>query len=368
MLSNVEEIKNGLLNDEYLDKDIYLSYNGRPITVEELGNLSEYAVIRVYERLYGGKGGFGSMLRAIGSQIEKTTNHEMCRDLTGRRMRDVNAEKKLREWYEKATDREREKAKLYIERRKKRQQILEEGPLPNHKFEDPKFMRQKEKITTDLQDAIESNILTYKAIYINFSLDPTAVHKVIAKQIHAKETKKMEQQKCKTWLEKYDEIEVSSSEESDQAEGDKENEITQDFLVDKLESIIANFDENEASSSEDVVIEEGNQVAEPVLSEETESRAEKRKAPLETDPLSEEKKKKVIEAPPLTEDEIKSAETPKDLESYSLEALKSTLTARGVKCGGSLSERAQRLFLIRDLKPDQYPKNLLAKGPKNAPP
>ena len=41
----------------------------------------------------GGKGGFGSMLRAIGAQIEKTTNHEACRDLSGRRMRDVNNEK-----------------------------------------------------------------------------------------------------------------------------------------------------------------------------------------------------------------------------------------------------------------------------------
>lgn len=38
--------------------------------------------------------GFGSMLRAIGAQIEKTTSREACRDLSGRRMRDVNNEKK----------------------------------------------------------------------------------------------------------------------------------------------------------------------------------------------------------------------------------------------------------------------------------
>ena len=37
--------------------------------------------------------GFGSMLRSIGAQIEKTTNHEALRDLSGRRMRDVNNEK-----------------------------------------------------------------------------------------------------------------------------------------------------------------------------------------------------------------------------------------------------------------------------------
>ena len=44
-------------------------------------------------RLCGGKGGFGSMLRALGAQIEKTTNHEAMRDLSGRRVRDVNNEK-----------------------------------------------------------------------------------------------------------------------------------------------------------------------------------------------------------------------------------------------------------------------------------
>lgn len=37
--------------------------------------------------------GFGSMLRALGAQIEKTTNREACRDLSGRRLRDVNHEK-----------------------------------------------------------------------------------------------------------------------------------------------------------------------------------------------------------------------------------------------------------------------------------
>lgn len=48
----------------------------------------------IFPRVLGGKGGFGSMLRAIGAQIEKTTSREACRDLSGRRIRDVNNEKK----------------------------------------------------------------------------------------------------------------------------------------------------------------------------------------------------------------------------------------------------------------------------------
>lgn len=50
--------------------------------------------IHIIPRVLGGKGGFGSMLRAIGAQIEKTTNREACRDLSGRRLRDINEEQR----------------------------------------------------------------------------------------------------------------------------------------------------------------------------------------------------------------------------------------------------------------------------------
>ena len=59
-----------------------------------MDDVLDVSKIRFHPRLVGGKGGFGSMLRAIGARIEKTTNHEACRDLNGRRMRDVNNEKK----------------------------------------------------------------------------------------------------------------------------------------------------------------------------------------------------------------------------------------------------------------------------------
>ena len=55
--------------------------------------------------LRGGKGGFGSLLRAIGAQIQKTTNHEAMRDLSGRRQRDVNNEQRVREYAAKQGER-----------------------------------------------------------------------------------------------------------------------------------------------------------------------------------------------------------------------------------------------------------------------
>lgn len=60
------------------------------------------------------------MLRAIGAQIEKTTNREACRDLSGRRLRDIREEQRLRNWAaaqpqreEEARRRKEEKLKRY---------------------------------------------------------------------------------------------------------------------------------------------------------------------------------------------------------------------------------------------------------------
>lgn len=54
--------------------------------------------VAVFWRLCGGKGGFGAMLRGgpTGLRIKKTTNFDACRDLSGRRLRNTNAEQQLR--------------------------------------------------------------------------------------------------------------------------------------------------------------------------------------------------------------------------------------------------------------------------------
>ena len=38
--------------------------------------------------------GFGSLIRAMGKSTQKSQNTEACRDLSGRRMRDISTEKK----------------------------------------------------------------------------------------------------------------------------------------------------------------------------------------------------------------------------------------------------------------------------------
>lgn len=123
----------------------YLEQNGKRIQ----GNLLSEYPLHVRLRLLGGKGGFGSMLRAIGAQIEKTTNREACRDLSGRRLRDINEEKRLKAWLDKQGERERE-----AEERKKRK-IEKLLAVPKHEFKDEGYEAARSKLTEKVCDAVE---------------------------------------------------------------------------------------------------------------------------------------------------------------------------------------------------------------------
>ncbi len=68
---------------------------------------------------------------------------------------------------------------------------------------------------------------------------------------------------------------------------------------------------------------------------------------------------KESETKPLDLDSFSSVE---DLMSLGLDTLKSHLFAMGVKCGGTLHERATRLFSLKGIDRSNYPKNLLAKN------
>ena len=60
------------------------------------------------------------------------------------------------------------------------------------------------------------------------------------------------------------------------------------------------------------------------------------------------------------EETIAASTSARQLEELGLEVLKAELTKRGAKCGGSLSDRAARLFLIKSMSPDEIPAKLKA--------
>lgn len=70
-----------------------------------------FPAVHLLLRLVGGKGGFGSLLRGAATKAgqKKTSNFDACRDMSGRRLRHVNAEKKLEEWRAEEEERRLEK-------------------------------------------------------------------------------------------------------------------------------------------------------------------------------------------------------------------------------------------------------------------
>jgi len=106
--------------------------------------------------LPGGKGGFGSLLRAIGAQIEKTTNHEAMRDLSGRRQRDVNNEKRVRDYVAKQGEREREEREKKEVKLEKLRRLAEGENKGKHDFSDPLYDKARSETEERVHDAVEA--------------------------------------------------------------------------------------------------------------------------------------------------------------------------------------------------------------------
>jgi len=87
-----------------------LTYGGRPVASAAAARLlAPAATLDLSLRLAGGKGGFGALLRGQGRDGKITDNFDACRDLQGRRIRQVEAEQKLKDWAAQAKERELEK-------------------------------------------------------------------------------------------------------------------------------------------------------------------------------------------------------------------------------------------------------------------
>lgn len=132
------------------NEDLFVTINGKAVssdsTLENIDN-----VVRVFTKLVGGKGGFGSMLRAIGAQIEKTTNREACRDLSGRRLRDINEEKRLRKWLEGQEEREREAAER---KQKKLERLIAEPKIDVNLH--PSYERERQELPKRVSAALDA--------------------------------------------------------------------------------------------------------------------------------------------------------------------------------------------------------------------
>ncbi|XP_037796725.1 replication stress response regulator SDE2-like [Penaeus monodon] len=141
------DIFEALVGREGEIQDVVLQSKGQILSSSSV--ILEDETVTATLRLPGGKGGFGSMLRAIGAQIEKTTNREACRDLSGRRLRDINEEKRLKEFISKKSEREREMQE------RKRQKFEKLKETPKHIFQDESYYQQREVREKNLYDSLD---------------------------------------------------------------------------------------------------------------------------------------------------------------------------------------------------------------------
>nr|SVE75564.1 EOG090X0OE5 [Daphnia dolichocephala] len=316
--------------------------------------------VRTSVALVGGKGGFGSMLRAIGAQIEKTTNREACRDLSGRRLRDINEEKRLKDWVSKQADREKEREDR---KQKKLEKLRQEY---HHEFHDPEYFRVRSEVLDNVNEALEQGI---QASSSTADEPPPKKHRTSDDRPAVK--------KPAFWIGVSDDEVDSSEDESKPSSNSSCKSEEGETKVPEISCQAA--DEPQAESSETL-----NETVSPSTPEEANiPSASATEATVDTPSMNEPTPEELvpISIPAVSEQIVATTPTApeptvflpinlldfdssKALELLGLNHLKHELQRLGLKCGGSLSERASRLFTIKGLSPDEIDPSLLAKPPK----
>jgi len=140
------------------DEQKISTYSGKYFKNEDklitsIGPQHDFQITNLSVSVLGGKGGFGSMLRAQGGKMssKKTTNVESCRDLQGRRLKTINEATKLVEYLNKESERKR-KRKEEID--KKIEEGLKVPSKKRHRFDDMEYFENHDKIMENIKGAV----------------------------------------------------------------------------------------------------------------------------------------------------------------------------------------------------------------------
>jgi len=117
----------------------------------------------------GGKGGFGSLLRNAKS-LKKTTNFGSCRDLNGRKLRDVQNEKKLAEWTENQQKLSEVHSKAKHQKKDKEELIVHKNTIisieksQNKNKDDASCLTETKTISLRVSESVEKGLAKQKQI------------------------------------------------------------------------------------------------------------------------------------------------------------------------------------------------------------
>ncbi|WOL15425.1 hypothetical protein Cni_G24206 [Canna indica] len=360
-------------------------------------------------RLRGGKGGFGSLLRGAATKAgqKKTNNFDACRDMSGRRLRHVNAEKKLEEW--KAEEEERRLEKLAEDfLKKKAKEVKKNSTAAVEKYLE-KYREDTEKCMEDVEESVRQSFALYKESKRKFL------------PLSEPSSKRLKKWLGKKKMEESDSESDDSEDDDDSDNGDKKSVVLDDrnnsngndgnegcsasgsfsnansdgesLGGGSAKSNIEDVNRDDVSSSPDMEhgfgIRDSNSESDEVIEskpgaheetgdqndavsglknmlEESESKleieiqlelVEKEPEPFNMDKVI---KSAIVSSmeEPFDFNKYNSAE---ELEALGMEVLKTMLQKHGLKCGGTLQQRASRLFLLKTTPLGKLPKKLLAK-------
>ncbi|NXH49989.1 SDE2 regulator, partial [Dicaeum eximium] len=362
------------------EESLYVKCNGQLANDED--ELQSGVVYSLEPRLCGGKGGFGSMLRALGAQIEKTTNREACRDLSGRRLRDVNHEKAMAEWVKKQAEREAEKEQRRLERLQRK---LAE---PRHAFADPEYERQYREMAERQEESLRIGL---QVIASKAASSESGKSRKRPGEPGKSETKS-EKRNC-AWP-GLDEATGSGCEDGNKDDspcasdrscpsGSSANGSVGSSDECSSSSVASAEDSPSTSASEKPLEQpegpgrdlQGEMCADgqaEILSEENSKMTQAQGKNGVTQTQKEEQENVPAKAQETNQSQSTEVEpidllafnSAAELEALGLEKLKMGLMSLGLKCGGTLKERAARLFSVRGLSRDQIKPSLFAKPPK----
>ncbi|KAE8664913.1 Autophagy 6 isoform 1 [Hibiscus syriacus] len=403
---HVGDVKHRIQEITQIPIDFHRLIRGHQLNDESVISQSN-ATLNFSLRLLGGKGGFGSLLRGAATKAgqKKTNNFEACRDMSGRRLRHVNAEKRLEEW--KAEEEQRKLEKMAEDFIKKKAKTGKKGvgDVAAEKYV-AKYREESARCVAVVEESVRAACQNRKRKAVPGGADP---------------------KKLKIWMGKSKVVE-SDSDYDDSSEDEEENEKSV-VLNNGNHSDYSKATEGSSGSvsggNHDIEIsggassetgsEEGKEV---VVHQSSESCGEDANAMVEADVIAgnEQGQAEMLEhygiktedpveivsqhfnvpvaetedgnklnnevncssnpesgvceetvvsnaniaepEKPLNFDDFNSSE---EMEILGLERLKSELQARGLKCGGTLQERAARLFLLKSTPFNKLPKKLLAK-------
>ncbi|KAF9616361.1 hypothetical protein IFM89_029615 [Coptis chinensis] len=377
-------------------------------TLITIPNNESFITVNLLLRLVGGKGGFGSLLRGAATKAgqKKTNNFDACRDMSGRRLRHVNAEKKLEEWKAEAEERKLEKiAEDFI--KKKAKAVKKNGG----NGESEKYIAKYREDSEKCMDVVEASVRE------SLGRLEDAKRKILPS------AGKSGSKRLKLWMSKEEESDEDEDEEEEEEEEavvldgvmncemrSKDGEGCSRSVYDVLSegessgggSMESNLEEENGNggsfevgegSGNGEIHDEGSGLAEPSSVKRVSAVEESVPLDVESGVSEETVDQNVSDCTTEVVDKSESSDnvteangsieniavengdntntdkpldfndynTAREMEVLGMERLKAELQARGLKCGGTLPERAARLFLLKTTPLEMLPKKLLAK-------